>query len=130
MPALFAGCARVHMQAAKGRVGLHTGDVRMAADKKPGRVPGQFFFDARCIPARVAADMDHKHFYFFAAPPFLLGIHRSYIPSVYIAPHALQRTKSLQPVGNFDGAEIACMPYFIAGFKIAKHLLVKEMVGI
>lgn len=87
-------------------------------------------FHAGGIPARIAADMDHKNRQLLACPTELLREFLLYFFSVDIAVNSFERFESGQCFCNFRISEVPGMPDLIAVIEMAEDLFIKKRMSV
>ena len=87
-------------------------------------------WDAFGIFSGITGNVGDDHFYFFDGKNNCFREHRAKDMTVNIAIHCSQGFEIGKGIAGFGVADIACMPYFIAGFKKIKHPRMNEPVGV
>jgi len=86
--------------------------------RRVGVYPGLY---SRGVPAGVAADVRHPHIYILAFKAQVQRVGAAYILPVDIAINTTQGFKGGQFIGQFNGAEIARVPYLVAVLEMLEY---------
>jgi hypothetical protein len=121
---------RVNVQALQPGIRLHFQNMRVARNKESRFFLLQPCFYPRRIPARVSANMLYAHFQPIAGKSKPFGEPAMQLPIINIAIHAPEWFKTLKLVGEFSGAKIAGMPYFVNVFEVFEYLRIEVAVGV
>lgn len=95
--------------------------MRMPANEQLWRVSIYFGLYSRGVPAGVTADVGHPYIHILAFKAQVQRVSAAYILPVDIAINTTQGLKGGQFIGQFNSAEIASVPYFVAVFKMFKY---------
>ena len=118
------------METVEGFVVVNFENVRVARNEEVGRVGKDFRADASVVVAGVSADVFHQDVGLLHAEAQNFGEQAPHISAVDIAVNGSQRADVGQAVGHFHGADVACVPYFIALGKVFFVALVPIAMGI
>ena len=125
-----ACCAWVDVEALEGFVVQHLEDVRMAADEELGRTGIEAAADAGVVVTGIAADVLHEYFDFFATEPVFFAEHVTQVASVDVAIDGAQGCYLPEAFGEFDGADVAGMPYLVTFAEVFLVSVVPKAVGV
>ena len=104
--------------------------MRMARDEKLWRRGIDLSSDGGIIVAGITADMLHKHIGVLASESELFGKHESEVAPIAVAADGSEGSEGSKSVCNLRTADVARMPYLVAGLEITEVFVVPECVGI
>ena len=102
----------------------------MAADEELRRTGIETASDAGVVVAGIAADVLHEHFDALALESVFLAEHVAEVATVDVAIDGTQRCNLLQPLGQFDRADVAGVPDFVTFAEVFLVTFVPESVGV
>ena len=102
----------------------------VSGNEELGRAGEERSADRGVVVAGIAADVLDKHVDILALEAVQLTIHEPQVAAVAVAADGAERTEGGQTLGHLHSADIACMPYLVAGFEVMKVLLVPIAMGV
>ena len=124
MPALYAGSAGIDVQEVERLVIFHLEDMTMPRDEELRRIGKERGAHAVVVVAGIAADMLDEHVDVLTLEAVQFPIHQPQVAAVAVATDGAQGPERRQPLGHLYGADVAGMPYLVAGLEIMQVFLV------
>ncbi len=130
VPALQTGCAGINVEALERAVVEDFEDVGVSGDEEVGRAHKELSANAAVVVSGVAADVFHQDVCVFATKAQGGGVEASQVSSVAVAADGAQGFEAGKPLGEFECADVAGVPYLVAFGKMLGVALVPVSVGV
>ena len=104
--------------------------MAVSADEQVGHGGIKLLAYARVVLPWVSAYVGHHNLCLLALPCQCFGVYPAQVASVYVAVHGLEGPDVLQAVGQFQGTDVAGMPYLVAFGEVFGIAFVPVGVGV
>ena len=118
------------MQKVERLVVFYLEDMRVTSYEELWRIGKEQLPHADIVVAWIATNMFDQHIDILALETVQFAIHQSQVASVAVAADSSQGTILSQFLSHLQRADIASMPYLVAGLKVMEVLWVPVAVGV
>ena len=130
VPALYASSTRIEVKQVEGLVILHLQYMRMSRNEELRRIGEKRGAYAGVVVTGIASDMFDEHVGLLTLEAVQFAVHQAQVAAVAVTADSPESSEGSQFLSHLDSADVAGVPYLVAGLEIVQVFLVPIAVRV